>query len=394
MNFFFERYRMVPLVTGWILLGLWLFSIKGGTQLRDRYGQPLGPDFLPFYSAGDLISEGLGMEIYRFGSLVEKQSEILKSPQEYLHYFPYPAPFAWGMQVFAWMDYRVAFAVWTLIGLMIYRAVWKWMIPDKSFWWGVGWYPVFAVLSYGQNTFWTLGIVAIGALLWQRDRYPWQAGMVLGLLCYKPQWIVGFLVGFMVLKEWRVVGGMALTGFLGLGLSLLFLRQETLCFFDFILRKMPQMIHLPGSSVIQCQDWKSAGGLLFKGISEGWSWMIYGIMVTFLAVCFRRWNLAQEEVSREAQIAGVLLIAILVAPYLLIYDYTLLILVWGFYRRAGILIGEKERVVVGLIWIAGMVSYPLALLLQKIQAPVIPLLLLVVSGIALKSFFRLEKRTI
>ena len=79
-------------------------------------------------------------------------------------------------------------------------------VEEKGRWllWALCFYPVFAAISFGQNSLFSLAILALTFALLQRGR-PFLAGMVAGLLLFKPQLLVG--VGLLwtldVRRSWR-----------------------------------------------------------------------------------------------------------------------------------------------------------------------------------------------
>lgn len=362
----------------------WLISIRGGFSLRDYFSQPLGPDFLPFYAAGKLMSEGRGEEIYQLNSMIEMQSRILKSSQEYLHYFPYPPPFAWVMQFFASWDYRIAFGLWSFLGLGIYYAIARFWGFTSHPLLGLGWFPVFAVLSYGQNTFFSMGILSLVAWLWCYRKESFQAGLVAGLLCYKPQLAFGVGVGVILLREWRMLMGMIVMGLGGLSFSLIFLRSETISYFEFLIHKMPLLIQIPGSSLIQCGDWKSFWSLIFPGIESQWSLGLYLGMTLFWVVLFKQSIRYLAKEDRFLRMGGVFLLLVLIAPYLLIYDFSILLLALGLFSKSIPLNESWKSTAIGVMWLVGWIHYPLALYMRDAWGFVIPLIPVATAFLAIQ----------
>src|SRR5438874_1926342 len=92
----------------------------------------------------------------------------------------------------------------------------------------VAFYPSFAVVSFGQNTFLSFGAFALVYAALVRDR-RFAAGLAAGLLLYKPQLLLGLGLWWLfdVRRYWPAVIGVAVTGAILAGLSWLALPAET-----------------------------------------------------------------------------------------------------------------------------------------------------------------------
>jgi hypothetical protein len=74
-------------------------------------------------------------------------------------------------------------------------------------------YPVFTAVSFGQNSLLSLGILAVTLYLLRRQQIL-AAGLAAGLLLYKPQLLVGvgLLWLFEIRRRWPALLGLAITG--------------------------------------------------------------------------------------------------------------------------------------------------------------------------------------
>jgi hypothetical protein len=356
-----QRYPRAAFLTAVLLLLGWLISIKGGTSFRDHFGQPLGPDFLPFYSAATLLHEDRGGELYDFQSQIEIQSRILHSPQEYLHPYLNLPLFAWVLKPLALLEYQIAFALWTLLGVIVlFLSAWR---LGASVSWSVwGWFPVFAATAYGQNSFLSLGIVSFCAWLWVDRRKAFLAGMMAGILLYKPQLILGLGLGFLILREWRVLAGMMTTALIGGGFSMVVLKNETIDYFRFSSERLPLLMSAPGAPFTQFFDTRGFLKLLVPTMGGVPLMIGWGSVLLLVLVLFWRWSWScqREEMGRYRLMAGVLLLIPWGAPYLLLYDWILLLVPFWLLSRGGR--DEKRELSesVGSIWIVSLLSYPIS----------------------------------
>ncbi len=357
MNSFFEKYSFVCRWVAAIFLLGWLLSIHGGFSKRDYFGQPLGPDFLPFYTAASLLNQNRGAELYDFHAQIDLQSTILNSPQNYLHPYLNLPLFAEALRPLALLDYRLAFMLWTLLGLAI--LTFSAQKLGKHFEWSwLGWFPLFAAIAYGQNSFFSLGIVAVCSWLWVERNSPFRAGLVLGLLFYKPQLMVGLVLGFLILREWRVLFGVGMMGGIGALLSWIFLREETLNYFRFSSEQLPLLMAVPGAPHTQFFDSRGFLKLLLPALSGKFLMLGWGIVLLIAIILFWKWSQFSKSKNRSQRMAGIALLIPWGAPYLLLYDWTLL-LVPFWLLSVGDFRNEKNREeIVGCLWIVALLSYP------------------------------------
>lgn len=131
----------------------------------------------------------------------------------------YPPTHGLLMMPFAMLDPRAAYAVLTLIyvqlvflcGYLI-RDITQARIQAGEAALLCMVFPNFAGgIVLGQNSSLTLTVILAGWWLWTRRR-PWLAGMVWGLLAYKPVFAVALLWVPVVLLNWRFLAGMMASG--------------------------------------------------------------------------------------------------------------------------------------------------------------------------------------
>jgi hypothetical protein len=185
-----------------------------------------GHDFLPFYTAGQLIRTGRADQLYdpQETRLLEHQTcqqAGLVIHNEYGAFLnpPFAAlPAAW----FAQWPYPKALAIWTLmlIGFLAASIVLLVkMLPPQSPWqtWALvplllfTFLPAWQAALHAQNTFFSLMILAATVALWRKEK-PLAAGLVAGLLLFKPQ--LGAVVATVLAISLgrRAIAGSLITG--------------------------------------------------------------------------------------------------------------------------------------------------------------------------------------
>jgi len=224
-----ERIRLVALA---VLVAAALgatFLIVTSNGLNDRFGRPLGTDFSDVYTAGTYVLDGEATAPFNPPRQFAGEQAIFGQRAQFYgwHYPPY---FLGPAALFATMPYPLALAVWQGVTLVLYLLVIRGILfssaapgragqppsPLSGAGKGSMWlllalaYPaVFINLGHGQNGFLTAAL--LGAALWQLDRRPWLAGLLIGLMVYKPQFGVLIPVVLIASGRWRTFAAAALT---------------------------------------------------------------------------------------------------------------------------------------------------------------------------------------
>lgn len=186
----------------------------------DLSGQPVGPDFAPYWTAAKLALAGDPSAAYDPAIHYARERELfgggpLGGPTPFL----YPPLFLLICLPFAMLPYAVALTAWLGLTSAGYwrsvRAIW----PRRG--------PALPVLAYtglwmnilnGQNGLLSASLFATATL--QLDRRPIIAGACFGCLAYKPH--LGIVIPFVLLlsREWTAVLSGAVTVLLFLAVSL------------------------------------------------------------------------------------------------------------------------------------------------------------------------------
>src|SRR6204780_2346110 len=146
----------------------------------------------------------------------------------------YPPPFLFVAAGLAFLSFAAAYAVWVLGTFPIYLAAIRAIIGDRSGYLLAAAFP--AILSnfiVGQNGFLTAGL--FGGALFLLDRRPLVAGVLIGLLSYKPH--LGFLfpIALAAGGYWRTFAAATVTAALMAAASWLAFGTDTwLAFFSHI----------------------------------------------------------------------------------------------------------------------------------------------------------------
>lgn len=172
----------------------------------DRFGRPIGTDFISFWTAGQLAVTGAPEAAYNPERLHETQRSAFGDPDLALTPWFYPPIFLILVSLLALMPYGVALAVWLGGTLAAYLAVMRRIAPyGPTLLLSFAYPAVFVNITHGQNGYFSAAIFG-GALL-LLDRRPMLAGGLIALLTFKPQLGVLFPLVLAATGRWRAFAG-------------------------------------------------------------------------------------------------------------------------------------------------------------------------------------------
>lgn len=350
------------LVFGWVAgAGFWLswlVSLALGGWRHDATGHRVGADHVQYYVVGRLVAEGYAARIYDAATMAERQKEVGGEKWKGFLPFRYPPFYAPCFTPTSRLSYEASFLVWALVGLGCLAAS-GWLL-------GVGWrdwlvsslcfYPVFATVSYGQNSLVSLLLISAAAALWLRDR-PFLAGLAAGLLAFKPPLAVGIGVLWLldVRRSWRSLLGMAVTIQLFAAVAWLGMPDASRAFVE----------SLGGNVTMQEQDrsalaplYSSQGFwqlLLTKHLDFASNPLALLTSVAGLAVFVLLWLRWRD---RRAAVFGLAaLMTPWLSPYMMVYDWAILLVPAVLLRDE---VGrDRWLCLAALLWAAAFLSGPL-----------------------------------
>lgn len=376
-------------VVGGVVWITWVMSLAVGGWYRDADGQLIGADHLAFYSAAHLIREGRSAAIYDHAVLGSYQDTLVGWNYPGLEAFRNPPFYALVYVPTAGLTYYASYVLWTVIGLVLFVLAIVLLHPQQPvrvMSWAVVFYPVFAATSFGQNTFISLVILVGVYRLLVADRL-FLAGVMAGLLWYKPQLLIGFLIWWLLAarRYWPCGLGLVVTGAVLCGVSWVVVPEASEAF----VRSLRQNVAYGGEGMWNKHTPRAFFQLLLPD-SPNVAWILtVGVWMVSIGAVAR---LIRRVGSQPAVLFPVaVFLSLWVSPHALIYDWALLV-------AAGILLWEKwpqSRDVwlclFVLTWIALTVSTPLTYLQLRYFSFAIQLsvpVLGVVGGLALRELAR------
>ncbi len=323
-----------PWFIGGALWAAWLLNLLIGKGNTDLAGHLVGTDFVAFYTAGKIILMGRSSELYSLELAHTIQQELYGGFSFNFNPYLNPPHYALLMAPFAWIPYPWAPLIWIglgLAGLWLSVKLLGAEHPTRTFFLALTWLPVFYAASFGQNAFLSLLIFSLTYFLWKRN-HPLLAGLIFSLLFYKPQFLIG--VGLLWLLEWRK-NWKALLG-LGIGcltqllLNLLLLPGATQAYITYALKINSNLMSVEGFPMWNAFSVQAFWLALLPGF-KGLAQVVYFLCALFFLYFFLKFwkkNSNHQAVMFSAAVTWL----VLTIPYMMVYDWTLLlvpaILLW------------------------------------------------------------------
>jgi hypothetical protein len=335
---------------------------------RDRAltADMFGHDFLPFYCAGAMVRTGHYLDLYDLTAIKNAERSVRDAENLTTSFGPWwnPPFAAWIFVPFSLLPFSQALIVWwgvsfaafvgsvILLTRLLPKSDWRtrFLIPLLIISSG----PFWLAAGHAQNTFLTLFLLSLTVSLW-RQRRALAAGIVAGLLLYKPQHAM--LVWLMLAASlgWRAIAGVALTTTALIAFTLIAMPASLQNYYH----QLPQMIQT--IQVLNDYSWdrhvtlKAFWRLLLQGTHAGtmhWLtstlWWTSEIAVT-LALLIVAWAAHRDRTKTDHLIAATILATPLLSMFF--FDYDLLILAVPAVLCVGIAIldGSDRRLLWGWI---------------------------------------------
>jgi hypothetical protein len=341
-----------PSMGRWILpfmLLAWAMSFWPFDDWISSNGSPFLADYAQFYVAGDKVIAGDFGSLYDNADNQRRMLEVLPElDPEFSLPFRYPPHVAVALAPLAMLSYPLAATLFFLLSVAIYAAVLVLLrreleflkrLPALSYYSMAAGFPLaLETLIGGQLSLFALASVVGAACLLRRNR-PVAAGVVLGLLCYKPNVALLLVLGCCLRYPKTILGGV-LTGGCVLAFTLLVAGGATLAAY------VDVAIELAGGRWdIATPAWKVHGlapwlEQLNPGVGNA---LALSIGLLFVVAWTTLWRC--RDLGVEVGFAGLIVLNALFGVYTPIYDLLLL-------GVAGLLLAEARLRDHHLQWIS------------------------------------------
>jgi hypothetical protein len=350
-------------------------ALEGGFLLQE--GQPIGGDFVLYYAASTLAEEGAPAAVYDPAVLHEAEKAAVGAEVPLWPWF-YPPTLLMAVLPLAWLPFLAALGVWLTVQLVAYLTVAYNVAPHRLTPIAALLFPAAAdALFSGQNG--CLNAVLIGGALLLLERRPLLAGVLIGLLTYKPHLGILIPVALIAGGYWRTVLAAALTAVVLVALSVaVFGVEPWRAFLDAaplarlsVEEGLAAWSNMPTAFV--------AARML--GLEVAPAWAVQGAAALAAAVAVA-W-LWRRPVPLGVRAAGLVLAMPLATPYAQFYDLAILVLpiLWLFRegRTSGWMGGELVLLIA--LWVAPVAGQILA---QETVFQIWPLILALALWLVLR----------
>jgi alpha-1,2-mannosyltransferase len=358
----------------------WCVVLSGGPPIGPR-SDVLFPDYLVFHAAARAFVEAKLAIVYDIEALTRYQVALFPdwfgSAVEFRPFF-YPPTWLLMLVPFALMPIRWAYA--TFIATTAAAATlaegrrdpWGWLAALTS-------PAALWVALAGQNTFLSVALFYGGMRL--LDRSPAAAGILLGLLTYKPQLWILIPVALLAARQWRaffwMISAATVTCLVSLGVF-------GVDFWRAFVASTGEASAAPVADGMfvhfQTQMVTLFSAARLAGFSPGSASMIQlvGALLAAALTAFAHWRHGPSE----ARLAVLIAATFMMSPYAMNYDLLLLMPVVVTLFRQGAAEGfyPAERLVLAVVWVIPT----LGVFLNTNGVPVMPFVVLLFGAMAWK----------
>jgi hypothetical protein len=327
-----------------LLIAVWLAPSEG---LVDRMNKPIGTDFVAFWTAGALAAHGQAAQVYDVPALHAAERKTVGAEIDAFP-FAYPPSLLLVLPALATLPYLVALPLWLLVTYLPFVALVRRAAPHPATLWLTLALPAgYLNVLHGQAGF--LVAALMGGALLLLERRPVLAGVLLGILTFKPQ--LGFLVPIALVADgqWRAVAAAAVTAVVVMLASYVAFGAET--WSAFLAGAQAARVHLETGELPWEKMHTVFAGARLIGVGVAGAYALQAAVTLAVAVLvWRAWRLPADPALKSALlVAG----AVLAAPYGFEYDLVLLALPIAWLGWHGVRHGFRpgEKVALLMAWL-------------------------------------------
>ncbi|MGI4794427.1 MAG: glycosyltransferase family 87 protein [Janthinobacterium lividum] len=172
--------------------------------------RPNASDFVSFYAAGSLADDGDPASAYDQAAHWAREQQVTEPGIAY-NFFYYPPVFLFLCAALARLPYLVAFCVFQASCLLACVIAARRITPGVPIATLLAFPAIFWTIGTGQNALLTAALLAVVTLA--VDTRPVLAGILMGVLCYKPHLGLLLPVALVAGRHWRAFWAASLSAF-------------------------------------------------------------------------------------------------------------------------------------------------------------------------------------
>jgi len=296
----------------------------------DRAGNIKFQDFLPIYISARLVAQHRAADLYNTSTQQAEIRSMIHEPTRV------EVPYLYGPQVgllfqpLAKLPFSVAAPLWATLSLLVYfaccYAIGK-RCPNLRphsplvVLAAVAFPPLFHFFVRGQMSALVLACFTVAFVAMRANR-SWLAGIALGLLAFKPQFLVAIPLIFLLARAWSILAGLLLSSAAQLAFARIWFGPEVMSAYISMLRRMPAWIDIaevPLAS-IQMHSLRSFWNLLIPAPQAAFAlYALSSVAVIWITVII--WK---SPSPLSLRFAALIFAAVLVNPHIFVYDLLVL----------------------------------------------------------------------
>jgi hypothetical protein len=345
-----------------ILLVVYALAIVGwiavSHDLIDPNGKPIGTDFSNVYAAGTLTWQGRPENAYEPARQHEAEQDTFGGRDVPFYGWHYPPFFFAVAFLVAALPYAFGLALWLVASFAAYLAAIRAILPHRQTLLLAAAFPaVFVNIGHGQNGFLTAAL--LGGALQIIDRRPWLAGVLIGLLAYKPQFGVMIPLALLANQRWSSIAAAIGTIVALIAISFVALGDGVWhAFFDSMNFTQTIVLEQGGTGWEKIQSAFSAARNWGADVHTAYAIQI-ALGLTLAATIAWLWR---SDAAFELKASALATASLLATPYVLDYDLVVLAVAIAFFARHGLRCGfrDYEISLLAAAWIVPLISRGLA----------------------------------
>jgi hypothetical protein len=348
-------YSLILLVICALAILGWIAASHG---LIDPNGKPIGTDFSNVYAAGELTWQGKPADAYDPALQHAAEKAVFGGREVPFYGWHYPPFFLAVAFLVASLPYAFGLAVWLAASLAAYLAAIRAILPRPETLLIAAAFPaVFINIGHGQNGFLTAALLG-GALHWL-DRRPWLAGILIGLLAYKPQFGVMIPLALLANQRWSSIAAAIATVAALVAVSLAVLGGGVWhAFTDSMNFTQAIVLEQGGTGWEKIQSAFSAARNWGADVHTAYAIQI-ALGLALAATLAWLWH---SDAAFELKASALATASLLATPYVLDYDLVVLAIAIAFLARHGLARGfrDYEISLLAAAWIVPLLSRGIA----------------------------------
>jgi hypothetical protein len=309
-----------------LLVCLWSAALVdfSNVGLQDRSGNIKFQDFLVFYTSGKLVMQHHSDQLFDPQVQSREIQAVLGRPTQIQLPNMYGPQVGFVFSLFGRMPFLSAALTWIMISMAIYLFVCFRMWQSCAALHDVRWTVVLLVFAFppffhfvvrGQLSSLILLCFA-GAFYAFQSKYDWLAGFVLGLLIFKPQFMIGLVMIMLAAGAWKTLVGIVIGGLAQIGASWAYFGSAVMRTYVVTLLHLPVSNLEPGISQTQMHSLRSFWMLAIPNEAVSAAFHV-GASIAVLYVAAKAWKCSGPLALRFSVL---LLATVLVNPHLFVYD--------------------------------------------------------------------------